>query len=228
VENPSYRVGEWSFVLFLLIPPRAPATIKMVILHPPIPPWRSNYHIAPSTSSHLRQTPWCTPILDSPDFVPILFHHRNPPPHLTGRYTFFSETLNTPRTFPIWESFYRPSRNADGDDYGETCALIELGRGLDGHPNRAQGGVAATILDEVAGVVGYMHKPPGKPIVTAYMNTNYRKSMPTPGLVLARAMLDGKRSVGRKIYVKAWIEDGMGGVFTEAEVLFIEVEPGKL
>jgi thioesterase superfamily protein 4 len=200
----------------------------MVLLHPPIPPWRSSYKISPATISHLRETPWCLPILDSPDFIPILFHHRNPPPHLQGRYSFFSETLNTPRTFPIWESFYRPSSPADPDDYGETCALIELGAGLDGHPNRAQGGVAATILDEVAGVIGYMHKAPGKPVVTAYMNVSYRKSMPAPGLVLARAKLDGGRSGGRKIFVKAWIEDGKGVVFTEAEVLFIEVEAGRL
>ena len=88
--------------------------------------------------------------------------------------------------------------------------------------------MSATILDEVAGIIGYMHKAAGKLIVTAYMNVNYRKSMPTPGLVLARAWLDGERSHGRKIYVKARIEDGEGSVFAEAEVLFIEVEKEKL
>lgn len=198
----------------------------MVILHPEIPAWRSNYQIPSAVESRLRKTPWCVSILDNPSFVSILFHHRNPPPQLAGRYTFFSETLNTPRTIPIWETFYRPARAPD--DYGETCALIELGAGLDGHPHLAQGGVAATILDEVAGIIGYMHKTPGKPIVTAYMNTNYRKAMPTPGLVMAKASLDGTRSGGRKIYVKAGLEDGTGVIFTEAEVLFIEVEPGKL
>ena len=99
---------------------------------------------------------------------------------------------------------------------------------MDGHPQTAQGGVAATILDEVAGIIGYMHKTPGKPIVTAYMNTNYRKSMRTPGFILAKAHLDGARSGGRKIFVKASLEDGKGAVLTEVEVLFIEVEPGKL
>jgi thioesterase superfamily protein 4 len=199
----------------------------MVILHPSIPPWRSNYHIPPSISSHLQQTPWCASILSDPKFTPILFHHRNPPPHLTHRYSFFSETLNTPRTFAVWEAFYRTAGSLPGD-YGETCAIIELGVGLDGHPNRVQGGVSATILDEVAGIIGYMHKASGKLIVTAYMNVNYRKSMPTPGLVLARAWLDGERSRGKKIYVRARIEDGRGEVFTEAEVLFIEVEAEKL
>lgn len=198
----------------------------MVVLHPEIPAWRSDYKIPTEVESHLRKVAWCVPILDDKNFVPIWFHHRNPPPQLAGRYTFFSETLKSPRTLAVWESFYRPARAPD--DYGQTCALIELGDGLAGHPHRAQGGVAATILDEVAGIIGYMHKTPGKLIVTAYMNTNYRKSMPTPGLVLAKAHLDGLRSGGRKIYVKASLEDGSGIVFTEAEILFIEVEPGKL
>ena len=198
----------------------------MVVLHPEIPSWRSDYQIPSGVDSRLRTTPWCVPILDDPNFVPILFHHRNPPPQLAGRYTFFSETLNTPRTIPVWETFYRPARAPD--DYGETCALIELGQGLDGHPHRAQGGIAATILDEVAGIIGYMHKAPGKPVVTAYMHVNYRKTMPTPGLILAKAHMDGTRSGGRKILVTASLEDGHGTVFTEAEVLFIEVEPGKL
>jgi acyl-coenzyme A thioesterase THEM4 len=198
----------------------------MVVLHPNVPSWRSNYQISPDVEAHLRKTPWCIPFLDSSSFVPILFHHRNPPPEYAGRYSFFSETLKTPRTIPVWEAFYRPARAPD--DYGETVSIIELGEGLDGHPQRAQGGVAAMILDEVAGIIGYMHKTAGKPIVTAYMNTNYRKLMPTPGLVLAKASLDGIRSGGRKIFVKASLEDGNGVVYTEVEVLFIEVEPGKL
>lgn len=198
----------------------------MVVLHPNVPSWRSNYRISPDVEAHLRKTPWCIPILDPSNFIPILFHHRNPPPEFAGRYTFFSETLNTPRTIPVWESFYRPARAPD--DYGETVAIIELSVGLDGHPQRAQGGVAATILDEVAGIIGYMHKTAGKPIVTAYMNTSYRKSIPTPGMILAKAHLDGMRSVERKIFVKASLEDGNGVVYTEVEVLFIEVEPEKL
>lgn len=198
----------------------------MVVLHPRVPAWRSNYNISPDVEARLRSTPWCLQILDEKNFVPILFHHRNPPPEFAGRYSFFSETLNTRRTIPVWEAFYRPAR--ESGDYGETVSIIELGDGLDGHPQRAQGGVAATILDEVAGIIGYMHKTPGIPIVTAYMNTNYKKSMPTSSLILGRAHLDGTRSGGRKIFVKASLEDGDGRVFTEAEVLFIEVELGRL
>ena len=131
------------------LPPVNPSS-QMVILHPSIPPWRSNYHIPPSISSHLQQTPWCASILSDPKFTPILFHHRNPPPHLTGRYSFFSETLNTPRTFAVWEAFYR------------TAGSITRRLRRDMRDHRARGGAGRASEPRPGGCIGYDSRRGGR------------------------------------------------------------------
>ena len=57
------------------------------------------------------------------------------------------------------------------------------------------------------------------------LNTNYKKPLPTPGVVLCKATLD--RVVRNKIYVRASIEDGNGTVYTTGEGMFVSVSVGK-
>lgn len=197
----------------------------MVVLRPDFSEPISQYQIPTHVVSQLRQTPWCASILDDPTFLSFQPLSRKPPPYLVGQYSFMNRTLATTETVPIWEVFYRPSSNPDPDDndYGETRVLIVLGSGMNGHLHTAHGGVAATLLDEAMGIVAVIHKTPGRLVFTAFMHVDYKKPLPTPSVAMIKAKLD-PRSCGRKLYIRATLEDGNGTIFTAAEALFLEVE----
>lgn len=57
----------------------------------------------------------------------------------------------------------------------------------------------------------------------ADLNTVYKKPIPVPGPVLCTARID--RQDGRKVYVRATIEDGEGTVYTTAESMFVSSKP---
>ena len=202
----------------------------MVVLRPEHRERKSNYQVPPEVVSTLRSTPWCASLLDDPAYVPLVSHSRMPPSYLAGRYSWMGKTLKTPDTIAIWQDFYR--RPTSDDDYGEIRTIISLGSGMDGHKNTAHGGLAATLLDESMGTVGSVHKEPGKSQFTAYLHVDYKKPLPTPSVVLIKAKIDPVRSGGRKMYIKATLEDGQGTVYNAADGLFLEVErkphPSKL
>ena len=55
------------------------------------------------------------------------------------------------------------------------------------------------------------------------MHVDYKKPLPTPSVVMIKAKLD-PRSGGRKLYIRATLEDGNGTEFTTTEALFLEVK----
>lgn len=184
------------------------------------------YTVPDECANQLRRIPWCAAILDDPKWIPLHSHSRHPPAYLSGRYTFMSKTMSTTETIPIWQAFYRPSRSNDpaDKDFGEVICLIELGSALDGHLHTAHGGVAASLLDEAMGTVGGIQKESGKSQFTAYLHVDYRKPLPTPGMICIKAKLDGEKSLGRKIFITATLESGDGIVYNEANGLFLETE----
>jgi thioesterase superfamily protein 4 len=196
----------------------------MVVLKPP--PFRKakelEYVVPPAVRAELEQTPWTLSTLRDPAFIPLDSYSRTPPPYLAGRYSLMSKTLKTDQTVPIWQGFYRPSTS--DDDPGELRVIASLGPGMDGHLHTAHGGVAATLLDEALGTLAGIHKEPGKSIFTGFIHVDYKKPVPTPGVILIRACLNGKKSANRKIFVEATLESGEGVVYSRAESLFVEVE----
>lgn len=54
------------------------------------------------------------------------------------------------------------------------------------------------------------------------LNTTYKKPVPVPGPLLCTAKIE--RQDGRKLYVRATIEDGMGTVYTTGECMFVGVK----
>lgn len=58
------------------------------------------------------------------------------------------------------------------------------------------------------------------PCFTANLNIDYIKPLLTPTWVLVRAHTD--RQEGRKVYVHASVENGEGGVYAKAVVLFVQ------
>lgn len=55
--------------------------------------------------------------------------------------------------------------------------------------------------------------------MTASMKVDFKKAVPTPGVVLGRARVE--RSEGKKAWICATLEDGCGGVFARGEGLFV-------
>ncbi len=75
-----------------------------------------------------------------------------------------------------------------------------------------------TTLPPVSFVPSGDHRRVG--LTSVDLNTNYKKPLPTPGLILCRAKIE--RQDGRKLYIRATAEDGRGTVFTMAEGMFVE------
>ncbi|QDS77730.1 hypothetical protein FKW77_004437 [Venturia effusa] len=182
----------------------------------------NEYRVPHEILLELQKQPWCLETLNNPSYLPLSSSSRNPPPYLAGRYTLMSKTLSTKDTISIWQGFYKPF--VSDEDPDEVRILLALGPDMDGHLHTAHGGVSALMLDEAMGTMAGLHKKPGKAIFTAYMNTNYKKPVPTPSVCLIRVTFDAKRSAGRKLYVNASLENGTGVVYTTAEAMFLEAE----
>ncbi|KAG8409042.1 hypothetical protein J3459_010468 [Metarhizium acridum] len=175
---------------------------------------------------------WCLRLLHDANLTPVATPSRQP--KASSEDSFIAETLATGDTISSWQSFYkvpqpqpRPSPATTGANSpvaGELVSLLALlGRGVNGHTNVAHGGLVATILDDTMGMVVGLHRSPGMSGYTASLNIKYRKPLRTPSIVLCRTWLES-RSGGRKLWLRGTVEDGEGGLFAEAEGLWIEVQ----
>ncbi|KAI9690707.1 MAG: hypothetical protein M1820_009883 [Bogoriella megaspora] len=172
----------------------------------------------------LRSVPWCRQILDDPNFTHFPFGSRKPKPFYED--ALFSQTLKTADTVSAAVCMYRKSAGS-GAHRNEVRALITLGNLLDGIPHVCHGGMVATILDEVMGMLFEINQslgaqresPSGDFTVTAYLNTSYLKPVATPQTVLVTSRL--KEIKGRKRFVDADIKDADGNVLAKGDALFI-------
>ncbi len=60
------------------------------------------------------------------------------------------------------------------------------------------------------------------PVMTASLAVRYERPVPTPGVVVARAVLG--RVEGRKRFVTGTVEDGEGKVYARAEGVFVQLK----
>jgi len=154
----------------------------------------------------------------------------------SGEDALFAETLSTDRTIRSLLTLRPTEAASDEWAFEEIIALIEIGEGLNGYPHIIHGGIAATLLDEISGVLLQLNMayraeriqrlhadkfPVYSSYLTAYMNTSYRKRVPTPGVILCRARLE--KVDGRKVFVYATIEDGKDTIFTVGQSMFLEI-----
>ncbi|KAJ4412304.1 hypothetical protein N0V91_000775 [Didymella pomorum] len=178
----------------------------------------------------LSAIPWAAKLINDKRWTPTKSSNRSAKP--TGEDSFFAETLGTDRTIRTMLTL-RPSKEEEGDQaYKELLVILELGDGLNGYPQVLHGGFAATLLDETCGgliqlnvfekvkKLGSQH---AMNYLTAYLNTVYKKPVPVPGPLLCTAKIE--RQEGRKLFVRATVEDGEGTVYTTGECLFIEMRP---
>jgi thioesterase superfamily protein 4 len=183
----------------------------------------------PATLSHFASTPWCAKLMADPQLRPIRTPTREPKDP-SSEDSLLAHTLATPETIRAWQSYYRPptasNPAAAATAAGEICSLLYFGSGLDGHPRVAHGGILSALIDEAMAMVAYAHLPTGKHVYTAFIKVGFRRPVETPGALLLRSWID-ERSGGRKMWLRANVEDGEGRVCAEGEGLFVVID-GKL
>lgn len=178
--------------------------------------------------ARFRSIPWCAALLSNPDFTPTVTASREP--KASTEDSFFAETLQSDRTIRSCVSLQHNPSSAPDRAIPEVRIILELGDGVNGHPNICHGGFVATVLDEAMGVLLTVNmendrrRDPSLPgsltAFTAYLNTKYHKPVPAPGVILATAKF--VKNEGRKTYITATVGDGQGTVYAAAEALFIE------
>jgi thioesterase superfamily protein 4 len=100
---------------------------------------------------HLALIPWVATLLNNPKWTRTRTASRVP--KSSGEDSFFAETLATDHTIRACLTF-KPTDKADGDfPFREIVTVVDLGDGLNGYPQICHGGMLATLLDEVCGVL---------------------------------------------------------------------------
>ncbi|KAF2138075.1 uncharacterized protein K452DRAFT_291115 [Aplosporella prunicola CBS 121167] len=182
------------------------------------------------TSSDLSRIPWCAHLLADDRFVVRPTSSRQP--KSSGEDSLIAETLQSDRTIRLWLTQHRKPDHAASPAIPAVRAFLQLGDGLNGYPATCHGGLIATLLDEIMGVlltanVDHTNRNAktarGLSSMTAYLNVSYKKPLPLPAVILATARY--AKVVGRKQYISAALEDGNGRAYATAEALFIEIKP---
>jgi thioesterase superfamily protein 4 len=101
--------------------------------------------------TRLALVPWAATLINDPKWTRTRTASRQSKP--SGEDTFFAETLATDRTIRACLTL-RPTEEANDDlAYKEIVIIVDLGDGLNGFPQTCHGGMVATLLDEVCGVL---------------------------------------------------------------------------
>ena len=172
---------------------------------------------------YFQSVPWCAKLLAEPNVVVV------PTPSRQKKETtmdeLFALTLNTERTIRSWLTFYKtPARGATSLD--ELYSLVSVGPGLSSYADLVAGGIIGSIIDECMGNLGLVNRSLGftgteGSTVTANLNVNYLKVVPTPGDYLVTTTL--REVKGRKYYFGGSMKDGEGTSLATAESIFISV-----
>lgn len=109
-----------------------------------------------------------------------------------------------------------PPLRVTGEDDGTTTCTLTLGAAYEGPPGCVHGGIVAAVLDQVAGSVAARL---GKPGLTAYLNTTYRRPTLLGHEHVCRAWAESVD--GWKTFVRGEIRDGQDRVTAEVDALFI-------
>lgn len=199
--------------------------------------------MADTDLAFFRSIPWCAAILDDSQRVIIPTSSRFPKENTED--AFFGETLKTDRTISACVSLYKAPSNPDAQ-IQEVTTLLSLGPGVNGYPHVAHGGMIATILDEVMGILLSAKKdqeehltrsgrttvagssPSGERMatVTAELVVKYLKTLATPQTVCVKAWV--AKSEGRKLWLEAVIEDQKSTVLATGKALFVTIRKEKL
>ena len=173
--------------------------------------------------AHFKSIPWCAEHLQSPIVTVFIPRSRSVKP--SGEDNVFSRTLNTPETISNFMVFYEkpPSSSPAPERVDELKAFLTLGNGVDGWPGVVHGGIVATILDEMTGLLITPNIKANAiaraDYMTAYLNTTFQGPVRTPGTILATARII--KTEGRKLFVEGRIWDEKSTPLAKADALFV-------
>lgn len=170
--------------------------------------------------------PWAQAIINDPTWEPVYLFGREVFPPPSTENALMAVTLDRPdgvRAIAAFNRFPPPGPSSSPAQHVglETRMLVSLGTAVNGHSGICHGGFIGTLLDEVSGQIVWQVF--GSNIVTADMSVQYKKMLPTPNVVLCRAWLE-KEPERRKVWVRASVEDGLGGVYATGTTLFIQTK----
>lgn len=172
---------------------------------------------------HFMSIPWCRAHLQGAGVAALIPRSRRA--KASTEDELFSRTLNTPETFSAYVLFYEEPRDPHGR-VDEVKAFLTLNPGVNGYPGVCHGGIVATILDEVLGVLMPLNQARGAqpPTVhmTAYLHTTYLQPVRTPATVLVTTRIN--KVDGRKVLVEGSIWDEKSTRLARAEALFVELK----
>ncbi|KAK3055582.1 hypothetical protein LTR09_003502 [Extremus antarcticus] len=164
------------------------------------------------------QLPWIERLLANPQKEWTV---QVPRPYLGGTVTnaMFERTLGTPDGIRAHLSFNRPSQEPDAINHLEECWLLSCGSDVDGRAGRAHGGFNTLVLDQISGSISHHSHPQPEPPATATLTVDFKAPVSTPCVVLLRAWIT--ELSGRKVWVKAVMENGDGKVVCASNGLFV-------
>ena len=186
----------------------------------------------PTESISEFSPPWAQALINNPAWKPVPTNGREVFAPPSTENAFMTSTLDRPDGVRAVLSFNRyppalssspPSSPPSVRFKGlETRMLFSLGTGVNGHSGFSHGGFIGTLIDEACGQCIFPIF--GNDIATVEMIVQYKKMLPTPSVVLCRAWVE-KEPEGRKVWVRASVEDGQGGVYATGRTLFIKIKP---
>jgi thioesterase superfamily protein 4 len=104
-----------------------------------------------TSTDRLEAIPWAASIIKDTKWIRA--HTPSRLPKASGEDSFFAETLKTDRTMRSCLTLRPVEEHDDDQAYKEVLCIVELGDALNGFPRTIHGGMAATLLDEVCGVL---------------------------------------------------------------------------
>jgi hypothetical protein len=107
--------------------------------------------MASADEPHFRKIPWCANLINDPAWTPCNTSSRQAKGSTED--SFFAETLKSDRTIHKLLSMHRKAVAEGSPAIQEVRTLMDLGNGVNGHPDICHGGFVATMLDEVIGVL---------------------------------------------------------------------------
>lgn len=138
----------------------------------------------------------------------------------------FQHTLYTDRGIRAHLSFRRRCNEPESIFPWEECFLLSIGDGVDGAKGRAHGGFNSLVLDHICGhAASHTLKNDPNP-ATATLTTDYKAPIPTPSVLFTRGWVI--EHSGRKVWVRAVIQDGDGKILAAGKALFIATKKSNL
>ncbi|CZR56289.1 uncharacterized protein PAC_06177 [Phialocephala subalpina] len=173
--------------------------------------------------------PWCQRILTNPQAYIPKSPDRSPPPPWDKLCSnrIISLSLNTPRAIRAFQPTMSPISESDkkigivSSFPKQTLNLISVGDGMDGWNGVLAGGAVSLMLDITTGIMAMEVLEQESLAWTLELITRFKKAVKTPNVLLVRSWLGSREEGGRKIVIKARLEDGEGTVFADADALYI-------